>query len=67
MPTRLNDGEGSTDGQVIDARPQPIRRGNGHDTPGRWCGQRGRPVVDEASSLYAVFQGGGPSGSRTGS
>ncbi len=25
MPTRLNDGEGCTDGQVIDVRPHPIR------------------------------------------
>jgi hypothetical protein len=32
MPTRLNDGEGSTSGEAIDARTRSIRRGNGHGT-----------------------------------
>jgi len=32
MPTRRNLGEGRTDGEAIDARSHPIRRGNGHGT-----------------------------------
>jgi hypothetical protein len=33
MPTRQRNGEGSTDGEAIDASTHPIRRGNGHGTP----------------------------------
>jgi hypothetical protein len=32
MPTRLNNGEGSTSGEDIDERTHSIRRGNGHGT-----------------------------------
>jgi hypothetical protein len=32
MPTRLNNGEGSTSGEEIDERTRSIRRGNGHGT-----------------------------------
>jgi hypothetical protein len=32
MLTRLNNGEGSTSGEAIDARTRSIRRGNGHGT-----------------------------------
>ena len=64
MPTQLTDGEGCTDGQIIDARLHPIRRGMGMARPEDATGET---VLDEASDLYAVFQGGGPSGSRTGS
>jgi hypothetical protein len=35
MPTRLNVGEGCTDGEAIDMGTRPIRRGNGHGTPER--------------------------------
>jgi hypothetical protein len=33
MPTRLQNGEGRTDGEEIDKRTRPIRRGIGHGTP----------------------------------
>jgi hypothetical protein len=33
MPTRLQNGEGRTDGEAIDKRTFPIRRGSGHGTP----------------------------------
>jgi len=33
MPTRLQNGEGSMDGEAIDARTRSIRRGSGHGTP----------------------------------
>jgi len=32
MPTRLQNGEGSTDGEAIDERTHSIRRGSGHGT-----------------------------------
>jgi hypothetical protein len=32
MPTRQRNGEGRTDGEAIDARTCPIRRGNGNGT-----------------------------------
>jgi hypothetical protein len=32
MPTRLNLGEGRTNGEAIDARSYSIRRGNGRST-----------------------------------
>ena len=32
MPTRLNNGEGSMSGEVIDERTRSIRRGNRHGT-----------------------------------
>jgi hypothetical protein len=32
MPTRQNNDEGSTGGEVIDERTRSIRRGNGHGT-----------------------------------
>jgi hypothetical protein len=33
MPTRLQYGEGSTDGEAIDKRTHSIRRDSGHGTP----------------------------------
>jgi hypothetical protein len=35
MPTRLNFGEGCTDGEAIDMSTRPIRRGSEHGTPER--------------------------------
>jgi len=35
MPTRLETGEGSMDGEEIDASTRSIRRGIGHGTPER--------------------------------
>jgi hypothetical protein len=33
MPTRLQNGEGRTDGEEIDNRTRLIRRGSGHGMP----------------------------------
>jgi hypothetical protein len=38
MPTRLQNGEGRTDGEAIDACAHPIRRGSGHGTSEGWFG-----------------------------
>jgi hypothetical protein len=38
MPTRLQNGEGCTDGEAVDKRTRPIRRGSGHGTPEEWIG-----------------------------
>jgi hypothetical protein len=35
MPTRLQNGEGCTDGEEIGKSTHPIRRGIGHGTPER--------------------------------
>jgi len=44
MPTRAENGEGSTGGEATDASTHPVRRGSGDGTPGRHHGQRGRPA-----------------------
>jgi len=42
-PTRAENGEGRTEGEVSDKRTPSAHRGNGDGTPRRHHGQRGRP------------------------
>lgn len=69
MPTRLKDGEGSTDGEAIDARSHLIRRGNGRGTFGRVKrvigGDPSRSEVAASTSLLAMDRAGVGQGSMT--
>ena len=65
-PTRQRYGEGSTDGEAIDARTRSLRRGNGNGTLEKVMQVTGETRCGEDSGLN-VASGGGRNGGRTGS
>jgi hypothetical protein len=65
MPTRLQNGEGRTDGEEIDKSTRPIRRGSWARHAGKVMRVTGetRPIGGRG---FTVACGGGSGGSRTG-